>query len=90
MEHFRKQPLFLGEDLTISEIETQLTPNEESFVCAGCVSWLYEEEFETEKGYVGSLDSKKMWFLQVDQRQVPKRTVDLSEPGTTETNFEVG
>ncbi|MBN2342553.1 MAG: DPP IV N-terminal domain-containing protein [Deltaproteobacteria bacterium] len=65
------------------EAEMQLTHIEESFMCAGCVSWLYEEEFETEQGYGWSKDSTRLWFREVDERHVQKRTVDLETIGET-------
>lgn len=83
LAYTQKSNLFLYS--VASGKESQLTHNDEAFVCSGCVSWLYDEEFETEKGIGWSPDSKKIWFRQVDQRHVPKRTVDLSEPGATET-----
>ncbi len=66
------------------KIETQLTFNTDSGVCSGCVSWLYEEEFETARGFEWSKDSRRIWYRTVDQRAVETTAVALESPGESE------
>lgn len=68
-----------------SGTHTQLTYNEDSKVCSGCVSWLYEEEFGTAKGLQWSPKGHQLWFRNVDERQVSTRTIALSSSGEYDT-----
>ncbi|MBN2528509.1 MAG: S9 family peptidase [Deltaproteobacteria bacterium] len=64
---------------------TQLTHvGDDDAVCAGCVSWLYKEEFRTHHGFQWSADSRRIWFRRVNQQLVAKTAVALSDAGKTE------
>ncbi|MBN2801503.1 MAG: DPP IV N-terminal domain-containing protein [Deltaproteobacteria bacterium] len=65
------------------ETREQLTGIAEKGLCAGCVPWLYSEEFNTKNGFGWSADNESIWFFLTDERDVKDRfaeTDNLSLP----------
>lgn len=67
-------------DLTTGE-ERQITRRGTREQTFGEVTWLYQEELDTEEGIGWSPDGEKLWFFATDLSQVPFRVI-LQEDGS--------
>ncbi|MBN2717289.1 MAG: alpha/beta fold hydrolase [Deltaproteobacteria bacterium] len=67
------------------QTEIPLSVNDAANVCSGCVSWLYEEEFRTQKGFEWSKDSTRLWFRQVDTGEMESATIATEQSDAMET-----
>ncbi|MGH9869971.1 MAG: S9 family peptidase [Candidatus Polarisedimenticolia bacterium] len=52
--------------------ERRLTRRESDDVLNGAVDWVYEEEFSLDSGWWWSPDSRRVAYLQLDQKDVPR------------------
>jgi dipeptidyl-peptidase 4 len=63
----------------ISMMERPLTRIGNDKRTFGEVTWLYEEEFDTETGFGWAPGSDSIWFYETDLSNVPFRGIDLSD-----------
>jgi len=61
----------------------QITKDGNADTYYGGVSWIYGEEFSTANGFGWSPDSQKLWFYQVDETKVTKRTLITNSDGNS-------
>jgi len=55
---------------------SRLTDSQEDFVLNGEVDWVYEEELEVRSNYFWSPDSRRVAYLQMNERSVPEYPIE--------------
>jgi dipeptidyl-peptidase-4 len=75
LSYVRNHNLYVSK-LKDTTAASRLTDSQEDFVLDGEVDWVYEEELEVRSNYFWSPDSRRVAYLQMNERSVPEYPIE--------------